>query len=75
MNINESILPLLDELKSRVYKKCRSRGLKYKIELSFGCSEYTEGCISGISEIIQRADTDMYMDKQNKTKELSLSGT
>ena len=75
MNINESVLPLLDEIKSQVYKRCESRGLRYKIELSFGCSEYTDGCISGIHEIIQRADIDMYMDKQNKTKELSLSGT
>lgn len=74
MNINESVLPLLDKLKKQVYEKCRSRGLEYKIELSFGCSEYSVGCVSGISEIIQRADLDMYMEKQNKAKEFSVSG-
>ena len=47
MNINESVLPMLDELKNQVYKKCRSRGLEYRIELSFGCSEYSVGCVSG----------------------------
>ncbi len=74
MNINESVLPLLDGIKDQVYKKCRSRGLEYRIELSFGCSEYSVGCVSGIPEIIQRADLDMYLDKQNKAKEFSVSG-